>query len=322
MKSINIIVDYTNRIERNLKKITNILLGKYYNEEDFSYLISIYIKARYYDSLDRKHKSPYFNTKIQIKDALLKLKQKNKIEESVIKIYNEILLAEQNSTKPKELVNKIEKYREELNLKNENILEKITPLYDELEETRKKVQKSFKSKDFSCKYQSTNLRKVYDVSLEYSFSIPKLYSEFAIDRVYNTGTINEDRLYIEYYLVTNKLLKEIINFDYSNNYIVEFANSLLEKETKLNKLLTIISNDICKDKISIKINFSDFIKHKDTIIKLINNGFNFAIKIDDTYEDIMENQKLITSIFKYILIDYDNKHISKFNEQKNLIKLK
>lgn len=322
MKSINIIAEYTKRIEKNLKKITNIVLGKYYVEEDFSYLLDIYIKARYYDSLDRKNKSPYFNTKIQIKDALQKLKQKKQVDEPTLKIYNEVLLGEQNNLKPKEIANNVEKYREELDLKNTDILEKITPLYEELEEARRKVQRTFKSNDFSCNYKGTNLNKVYIVNLDYSFRIPKLYSELAIEQVYTTGTINEDKLYIEYYLVTNKLLKEVINFDYSNNYIVEFASSLLEKETKLNKLLTVLSNDICKDKISIKIDFTDFIKHKDTIIKLINNGYNFAIKIDNTYEDTIENQRFVTSIFKYIMIDNNSEYISKFNEQKNLIKLK
>ena len=67
------------------------------------------------------------------------------------------------------------------------------------------------------------ISKTHNVSLDYWFQIPKLYSEYAIDKVYNTDTINEDKMYIEYYIVTSKLLTEITNFDFSNNYLIDFV---------------------------------------------------------------------------------------------------
>lgn len=321
MKSINIIKEYTDFLEKNLKKIAKLVLDRYYSEEQFLGLLTVYIKTRYYDALDRKSKSPYFNTKMYMKDELTKLRNQKKAEDSVIKIYEEILNYELNNYTAKDLINSTEKYRQALKIKNPNLTEEITNIYNRMSNKKKDIKKTFLSNDFSCHYEETNIHKVYDVSLDYWFQIPKLYSDYAIERVYNTDTINEDKLYIEYYMVTSRLLTEITNFDFSNNYLIEFAYTLFSKELKLNKLLNTISNDICKEKINLKINYTDYKKHREKIVKLINNGYNFALKIDDTYTN-SEDTKFITSIFKYIIIEEKNENIKDFKDFSNLIRIK
>lgn len=319
MKSTNIITEYTQYIEKNIKKVTKLVLSKNYSEEDFSDLLDIYIKARYYDSLKRKSKSPYFNTKLYIKDKILKLKESG-VKEPILKIYEEILNIDQNNLKAKDLLNNIKIIRDELKL-TKSIDEEIIQIYDEIDKKRQEIQKAFKSKDFSCKYTATNIRKVYDVYLDYSFSIPKLYSEYAINKVYMSSVVGEDKLYVEYYIITHKLLNEIIAFDFSNNYLIDFVPSIIEKSTKFNKLLSIISNDVCKEKLSLKLSFSDYEQNKDKIMELINNGYNFAVAIDDTYVDTVENKKIISSIFKYVIIRGDV-NPGLFKECKNLIRVK
>ena len=321
MKSINIIKEYTDFLEKNLKKIAKLVLDRYYSEEQFLGLLTVYIKTRYYDALDRKSKSPYFNTKMYMKDELTKLRNQKKAEDSVIKIYEEILNYELNNYTAKDLINSTEKYRQALKIKNPNLTEEITNIYNRMSNKKKDIKKTFLSNDFSCRYEETNIHKVYDVSLDYWFQIPKLYSDYAIERVYNTDTINEDKLYIEYYMVTSRLLTEITNFDFSNNYLIEFAYTLFSKELKLNKLLNTISNDISKEKINLKINYTDYKKHREKIVKLINNGYNFALKIDDTYTN-SEDTKFITSIFKYIIIEEKNENIKDFKDFSNLIRIK
>ena len=322
MKSINIITEYANYIEKSYIKIAKLLLGKNYSEEDFSSILSVYVKARYYDSFDRKSKSPYFNTKMYVKDELSKLENKDGVLEPVLSIYNEIFNLEQSNYDAKELINNTLKYREKLKLSSEKYVDEVTAICDEINKKRKEIQKAFASKDFSCNYKTTNLYKVFNVSLDYSFSIPKLYSDFAVDKVYTTGVINEDKLFVEYHLITCRLLNEILSFDFSNNYIVEFTCSLLEKANKVKNIFNIIDNDICKEKISLKISLSEFLENKDKILSYINDGYNFAIKIDDAYVDSLENRKLITSVFKYIIINSNNKNIDLFKECSNLIKVK
>ena len=87
-------------------------------------------------------------------------------------------------------------------------------------------------------------------------------------------------------------------------------------------MIHLISDDICKDKISLKIDFSSFQKHKDKILNLINEGYNFALIIDDSYVDEKETKKIITSVFKYIIIAKSDKNIESFKECTNLIRIK
>lgn len=322
MKSINIITEYTNYIEKSLKRISKLLLSKNYSEEDFSNILTVYIKARYYDSFERKSKSPYFNTKMYVDDELKKIEKSSQVLLPVLKIYKEVLNLEQTNYNAKELIHNTLEYREQLKLSSEKYMDEVITICNEINKKRREIQKTFVSKDFSCNYKTTNLYKVFNVNLEYSFSIPKLYSEFAIEKVYTNGVVAEDKLFVEYYLITYKLLNQILSFDFSNNYIVEFTCSLLEKESKLNKLFDIIDNDICKEKIALKISYSDFIEHKDNILNLVNDGYNFAIEIDDSYADSLENKKIITSIFKYIIISSRNKYIELFEGCSNLIKVK
>lgn len=322
MKSVNIITEYTNYIKKSLTKISKLMLGKNYSDEDFSKLLDVYVKTRYYDSLDRKSKSPYFNTKIYVKEELSKLEKQNNISASVLNIYNEVLSLEHSNYNPKEFINNTLENREKLRLSSEKSIEEITSICKEINNKRHEIQKAFACKDFSCEYKTTNFYKVFNVKLNYSFSIPKLYSDYAVDKVYTNGVVNEDKLFVEYHLITCKLLNEVLSFDFSNNYIIEFTCSLLDKESKLNKLLSIIDNDICKEKLNLKITSSEFEQYKDKILDFINKGYNFAIKIDNGYVDSFEKKKLITSVFKYIIINSSNKNINAFEECSNLIKVK
>lgn len=322
MKSVNVITEYTNFIKRSLTKISKLMLGKNYSDEDFSKLLDVYVKARYYDSLDRKSKSPYFNTKSYVKEELSNLEKKSNISAPVLNIYNEVLSLEQSNYNSKEFLNNTLEDREKLRLSSEKPLEEVASICDEINKKRREIQKAFSCKDFFCDYKATNFYKVFIVNLDYSFSIPKLYSDFAINKVYTSGVVNEDKLFVEYHLITCKLFNEILSFDFSNNYIIEFACSLLDKENKLSKLFSIIDNDICKEKLCLKITSSEFEQYKDKILDFINEGYNFAIKIDDEYVDSLEKRKLITSIFKYVIINSGNKNMSVFEECSNLIKVK
>ena len=67
--------------------------------------------------------------------------------------------------------------------------------------------------------------------------------------------------------------------------------------------------------------YTDFKNYREKIVKLVNDGYNFALKIDDTYQK-SEDNKFITSIFKYIIIDEKNQNIQDFKDFSNLIRIK
>ena len=83
--------------------------------------------------------------------------------------------------------------------------------------------------NFILSFQKTNIKRLENISIDYDIKFPKLYSEYAIDKVFNSGVIGEDKIFIEYYLVCSNILKKIIAGDFSFNYLVDFDINMRDK---------------------------------------------------------------------------------------------
>ena len=130
--------------------------------------------------------------------------------------------------------------------------------------------------------------------------------------------IAENKLQVEYYLLNQLILKDIIKGIFDKEYLVEFKSTLLEKPEKLKRTLNIYNNDVAKDMISIKIVYQDFINNKDIIYSYIKEGYQFSVIIDDEYIKDRNNGTLL-DIFKYIIIQ-DKKYLTGgLKERKNIL---
>ena len=148
---------------------------------------------------------------------------------------------------------------------------------------------------------------------------PLIYSEFAINKAFNTGLINEDRLLIEYYLVAKKALEDVLKQNFTRQYVLEFTNKLLNKPNKLKNLLNIIDNTAIKDKVSIKIKYEFFIENKEKIYELIKEGFKITLILDNSFK---VNYKTIDTleVFKYVILNKDLKNYNEIIKYKQNIK--
>ena len=77
------------------------------------------------------------------------------------------------------------------------------------------------------------------------------YSQEAANKVYNSGNVAENKLVIEYVLLSVVAIRDILNGNFKDKYIVEFSNTLLKKSQKLESVLAIIDNQELQDKIFI-----------------------------------------------------------------------
>ena len=172
--------------------------------------------------------------------------------------------------------------------------------------TRKlKYLGEFKSDVFSLKYTRTNNSKVALVSLNYDIKFPVLYSETAIKKVYNSGVIDEQKLFIEYSLISVKILKEIINNDFISKYIVEFPYSIFDKKGKKARLFNLIDNDAIKEKLIIKMDSLQYELNQDAVIEMIQNGYKMAIELNYNFDFNKNNLKRL-EIFEYIIVNSDD----------------
>lgn len=272
-------------------------------------IVKTFIDIRYYDLFDHINDSvmdtlSYYlkkNTEKYLKDREKPLSD-NKVNKNIklaLWLMKYILYFEK-ATSDKKLKKLLEDL--EIGLKNKfNEIDSkiIENLFEEIRENtlaKKKALKKCESKEFFLEKREYNLPRVIDCFLKCDIKIPDLYSKTAIDRVFNTGIIAEEKMYVEYTMVGLEVLNNVLNYDYKTHYLIEFNTDLLTKKKKLKSVFNLIDMDLLRDKVCLKISYTDFLCYKEDIKGYIHEGYKFAIIIDSKYD----NEPL--DIFSYVVI--------------------
>ena len=324
----NIINEYIEFQRKTIGFCIKKIIEDYFVEEYFNELFSIYVDARYYDYYNYSSNDLENNICKLLRKKALELMQDN-TEENNAKIkeilfsFNFVLYLDEVKTidKNSTFINYVYKYRKELLNKDE--VEFKTFLLKYIEDNRDKRDKfinKFTCHDFFVKFFSTTKTGVFDVSLNYRLEFPKLYSDYAIDRVFNTGVVGEDKLSIEYIFITLRVLDDVRACVFDKNYLLEFAPSLLEKKTKIEGILEIINNDCVKDKVSLKIDYDTYKTYKDNIFDMMKEGYSFAIMLND--ENILSDSYFDSlEMFKYIILNNDSKYCHMMSSNDKIMKV-
>ena len=308
---MNIIEEYVKFLRKNYLYIYNFLLGKKYNRKLVDMYLDIYFKERYYN---------YNNLS---KTAILKkifnrFKREIDVNSEISEIYDTIFkfilyLEDFNGYNLSETIDILNNYYQNDNLVNKqeldvNIKKFLQKKYEYL--------KLDQSNEFNLSFKKIE-KNNYFVKLNHNVRISKLYSDYAINKVFNEGIINEDKLFVEYVMISYKILKDILCYQKVKHYILE-TSDLFDKKNKLNWLLEIINNEIVKQYVSLKFTYGDFLKHNEAILKMINNGYQITIILDDTFLcDEIHLKQLI--IFSRIIIDSKYKNYDYIVENEKII---
>ena len=320
--SCNIIKEYAEFSKKNISKYYEMIMGKYYNKEIVNMFLNNYIDIRYYDLDIDKYSRNITKINKKFKDIYESIAEEDKITAKFIYIMFDIIfylddvLETDDIEKIFDLINKIR--IEKLGINEKDFINNFKEQYNKDKERKNKFINSIECEEFPVEYDYIYEQDVYNVEITHDIAIPKLYSKFAIDKVFNEGLISEDKLFIEYYIVSNKILKNIINGDYNNKYLLEFNPNIIKKKDKLNRLLNIIDNDLTKDVISMKIQYKDFIANKEKILELIHDGYKYSIIIDNTYDNLEKLEPNFFKIFEYIILNNKDKY-QEFNDYDNII---
>lgn len=177
--------------------------------------------------------------------------------------------------------------------------------------------KLFESTEFYLKGKKIDTD-IYMVDLGQKCNLSKLYSDYAIDKAYNSVVVNENKVFLTLIMLSSKILSEVIALDFSNNYVINFPASLFEKSKKIMKFLRILDDELLKEKISINICYRDYQKYKRYVKSLITNGYSISLELDDSYTTNFDDFFIFTNIlvskkYDYYNIIVDNKDIIKTN---------
>ena len=320
--SCNVIKEYTDFKKNILTDYTQKMMGTYYNEEIFSKYLDKYINIRYYNLESAVRATLELNLNHYLNEIYEK--DKNVVSEFIFKLfklyyYIDDVVEFDYQKSLNNYVNTLNKIREEkVGIKEPIFIEDFSKLLTENQKKQTDYINSFDTHEFYLDFKQVPNKDIYDVKLKYEIQIPKLYSRYAIRKVWETEMISENKIKVEYYLLNQKILKDIIEADYNKNYLVNFKSSLFAKENDLKKTLEIFNNDIGKDLLTMKITYEDFIQNKEKVLNLIKEGYQFALIIDEKYNKSTDNKNII-DIFKYIISNNKEYLTETLKSKRNLI---
>ncbi len=304
---MNVLEEYIKFEKNNITSfVREVLTDEFFDEEIFNKYLESYVNVRYYGY--------YVDNTKELKDficiELNKITSKlidgeseeglNKIN-AIAQVFNLIMVydgvLEENE---KKYISDICNYRIKLFGSCDMLFkENINKMILQTKKKRKDYFNFFKSDNFYINRKETSNEHVFKVVMKYKLDFPKLYSRYAIDRVFYNGTINEDRLPVLYYLVGNIIMKDINKCIYNNQYLIDFATSLFENKEKMESIMKVTESEAFKNQTVLMINYLDFAKYGNIIKDMIKEGYKFALVLED--EDI-SNDALIFELFEYILV--------------------
>ena len=199
----------------------------------------------------------------------------------------------------------------------DHLAERLRTWYVGLKCDKALFEDAFISKDFSL-MEKRLYRSLYTTELKHNVKISNLYSEYAIEKVYTSGIVNEDKSFITYILLSFLVLNNAINLDFSKKYVVELPATLFEKEKKLERLINILNSTLAKKHVFMRLLYSDYIKYKDLIDKYISEGYSFILEIDSSFSG--NTMELI--LFPYLLVHKESTELEIIMKKKEHIRSK
>lgn len=323
----NLMDTYLKFTEKKIKKYMKIVFSVNYDEEIIEEFLRTYINARYYNVQNSEKPARAFYMRIldelEYKEDMLMEKCDDEAESlnekqsrlnlihSIKEAFGYVLFFDnvRNIENFKtidslhEIIEKmLESVEKDFDIKNPKDVEE--KLYQEVKSDM--IEKDifldkFETDEFSLVFENANFdENFYFVELQHNIKMPMQYSESAINKVFTEGIIAEDKLQIEYILLSTVAIRDIVNGNFKDCYIAEFETSLFKKKQKLNGILALIENQALQEKINLNIKYADYIKNQKSVLEYIKRGFSFVITLDDTLKNAEDVEKL--KMFKLVIV--------------------
>lgn len=268
---MNVMVEYLKLNKKFINKYIKIMLGNKYNAKIAENFYEVYVQNRYL-LLDEKMGKNNFKREIlneleKLKIKLIKEDKKIKIIAEQIRIFYDYIMYFDNVIYSKNIekivIQAVEKRKKITKRDDEQLKEKIEQVYNEYKNEVQNLINRYKSTEFYLEFTPAKERpKIKKVEIQQNIKFPLLYSEYAISKAIETNPIVEDICFVKYYMLSSKVIEDIITNKQKNEYIVRFPISILNKQQKKKRLMEIINAEFLKYKITLQIDYKDLEKNK------------------------------------------------------------
>ena len=318
----NIVEKYINFIRESYINLCKIVFKGKYNKDLSKAFIEKYIIVRYCNETNYPEERDFINRiNKELLDLLDKLVLDDNVEDlkNIVALFGYIFYFDDVCvmTKEMEVIDAIINDGIIKISNNDNMREELKNWYINFNANKEKFHETISTKKFNL-VEEKIYHRLYSLVLEHNVKISNLYSEYAVDKAYNSGVVNEDKLFISYILASNTVLNNAVNLDFSRYYVVPLASTLFVKEKKITRLLKILDSPLTKKFIHIKVAYTDYKVNKSMIDKLINSGYSFIIELDSNYAG---NSNLLY-LFPYIMVQKDSPEYEMLMRDKDNLKSK
>lgn len=325
---MNVMMEYLKINKRFITRYMKLVLASKYNRKIAEEFYKTYVENRYSlidEQLGKLNlKNEILKALDNLKKDLIKQDKETKdIVEQTRLYYNYVLYFDYviNSKSIEKIILQIagKKYQDI----GQEYTELASAIYGEYLENQKEMQdfiKGFQSNEFDLEFErSKNKPDIKRTTIKQNIKFPLLYSKYAIAKAMETEPISEDILFVEYHLIASAVINDIIKGNVKSQYIVSFPVTVLNKKQKAKRILEILNSEFMKYKITFEISYKSFEKNKSKIYDLINQGYKFAVCIEN--DNLKQEDIKRLEVFKYILTDENtSKTIEIDNSKTQIIK--
>ena len=308
--------EYNKIIEDELEETLKFILYYKYNKQICDEFIDVYIENRYNGLVQNiaglTEKSQFLAGLKNKKEKLLEdIPDKNVQIEATYSVFYETTSLEkltfdtEDEQTIKDIID-IKKHALNDSFKTEedenNFAKNLKQITEKYISKKKDFINKFETNEFNIKAKGLG-KNIQRLLIDYNIKFPMIYSSQAIEKAFDSGLVREDRVFVLYYLAAIRVLKDLIDSNYTKMYLVDFPDIMIEKKQKTSGLLEIINNSSMQDRIILDINYSTLQKDKEYVLNLVSSGYKIAIRIDKDFDwkNELEVQRL--TMFKYIILE-------------------
>lgn len=327
----NIFEKHINGTQKRLKKYMSLILKSKYDKNISEELIQSYIDARYYNyGVDNSIRIFYRRIYDAVKKKSGKLIKKTPRNTDLIldhlslfQYYFYFDNVRYNMEIERVIDTIAEKRIKKFNIKSaetDNFKEEFLNLVNnDLEQVNDNLD-LYASEDFDLDIKKITSKNpnYYRIKLKYYFDFPEIYSKEIIEEVFNTDITSEDKLFVEYPMVANVALKDIIVGNFNKMYVCDFAPELFNKKKKLDQLLEILNNQAAQDKILFEIEYNDFINNKEKLFEVLKRGYRFCVRTNDDMPKLSKEEIKMLEIFDRIIVSTKDVNKKQYKKTKIL----
>ncbi len=166
----------------------------------------------------------------------------------------------------------------------------------------KKLLEEQSSSTFQLDFSKiTNKKNFFYVFLAHNINFSKVYSDYIVDKTYTSGVIAEDKSMILLNLLSVKLLDDMYNAVFNEKYFISLPISLYSKSTKLDKVLSMISDEFAKNNVIIAVEYDTLVANKKKFNDMKKSGYHLAVVFNEDSIIKSKDQKNI-NIADYVFM--------------------